>query len=173
MLKEIEPCLAHVILIGNRKITAWDYYLRAATAPAQSLGIEVVPSYVENAGEIERAIASAAQAPHSGLMVPPDSTAFAHRDLIVTLAARYELPVVYPVHAFVSSGGLMSYATDQNDMFRLAASYVDRILRDDKPSDLPVQVPTRYETAINLNVAKALGLTVPPALVVIAHELIE
>jgi putative tryptophan/tyrosine transport system substrate-binding protein len=103
----------------------------------------------------------------------PESTAFAHRELVVTLAARYRLPAVYPFQAYVTSGGLMSYATDQNDMFRLAASYVDRILHGDKPNDLLVQAPTRYETAINLKVAKALGLTVPPALVLVADELIE
>ena len=97
----------------------------------------------------------------------------ANRDLIVALVDRHKLPAVYPTHAFVTAGGLMSYATDQNDMLRLAASYVDRILRGDKPDDLPVQVPTRYETAINLKTAKALGLTIPPALLLVAHDVIE
>jgi putative ABC transport system substrate-binding protein len=90
----------------------------------------------------------------------------AHRDLVIALAARHRLPAVYPLHLFVAAGGLMSYGTDQNEMFRLAASYVDRILRGDKPADLPVQAPTKFETAVNLKTAKALGLTVPPGLLV-------
>jgi putative ABC transport system substrate-binding protein len=95
------------------------------------------------------------------------------RDLVITLAARHRLPAVYPLQLFVVGGGLMSYGTDQNDMFRLAASYVDRILRGDKPADLPVEAPTKFETAINLRTAKALGLTVPPGLLVAADEVIE
>ena len=95
------------------------------------------------------------------------------REFVVTLAVRHKLPAVYPMQAFVTAGGLMSYATDQNDMFRLAASYVDRILRGDKPGDLPVQIPTRYETAINLKTANALGLAIPPALLLVANDVIE
>ena len=144
-----------------------------AEVAAPSIGIEVVPIQVENAVVIERAIASVAQVAHSGLMLPPDAGTFTHRDLVATLAARHKLPAVYPIQVFVIAGGLMSYATDQKDMFRLAASYVDRILRGDKPGDLPVQIPTRYETAINLKTANALGLAIPPALLIVAHDLIE
>jgi putative tryptophan/tyrosine transport system substrate-binding protein len=111
--------------------------------------------------------------PNSGLILPPDSTTIAHRDVIIALAARHNLPAVYPLRLFVAAGGLMSYGTDQNDMFRLAASYVDRILRGDNPADLPVRAPTRFETVVNLKTAKALGLTVPPGLLVAADEVIE
>ena len=105
--------------------------------------------------------------------MPPDATAITHRDLVIALAARHRLPAVYALKLFVAAGGLMSYGTDQNEMFRLAASYVDRILRGDKPADLPVQAPTKFETTVNLRTAKALGLTVPPGLLVAADEVIE
>ena len=121
-----------------------------------------MPSPVETAADIERAIESFARVPNGGLVLPPDTTTIVHRDLIIALAARHRLPAVYPVRFFVAAGGLMSYGTDQVDMFRQAASYVDRILRGAKPADLPVQAPTKYETTLNLKTAKALGLTVPP-----------
>ena len=106
-------------------------------------------------------------------MLPPDAATILHQNLIVRLAEGHRLPAVYPMQVFVKTGGLMSYGTDQDSMFRLVASYVDRILRGDKPADLPVQAPTRYETAVNLKAAKALGLTVPPGLLVAADEVIE
>jgi putative ABC transport system substrate-binding protein len=173
MLKEIAPRLTHATLLANRKTTPYDYFLRSAQAVTSSLAIELVPSHVETAADIERAVESVARVPDSSLVLPPDVTTVTHRDLVIALAARYRLPAVYPLHAFVVAGGLMSYGTDQNDMFRLAASYVDRILRGDKPADLPVQAPTKFETAINLKTAKALGLTVPPGLLVAADEVIE
>ena len=105
--------------------------------------------------------------------MPPDGTTILHRNLIIELAAQHKLPAVYAFHFFVAEGGLMSYGTDQNDMFRLAASYVDRILRGDKPADLPVQSPTKFETTVNVRTANALGLTVPPGLLVAADEVIE
>jgi putative tryptophan/tyrosine transport system substrate-binding protein len=105
--------------------------------------------------------------------MPPDATTITHRDLIIALAARHRLPAVYALKLFAAAGGLMSYGTDQNEMFRLAAAYVDRILRGDKPADLPVQAPTKFETAVNLKTAKALGLTVPAGLLVAADEVIE
>ena len=135
--------------------------------------IEIVPSHVETAADIERAIESFARVPNGGLIMPPDTTAITHRDLVIALAARHRLPAVYALKLFVAAGGLMSYGTDQNEMFRLAASYVDRILRGDKPADLPVQAPTKFETTVNLRTAKALGLTVPPGLLVAADEVIE
>jgi len=106
-------------------------------------------------------------------LLPPDAATILHQNLIVRLAEGHRLPAVYPMQVFVKTGGLMSYGTDQDSMFRLVASYVDRILRGDKPADLPVQAPTRYETAVNLKAAKALGLTMPPGLLVAADEVIE
>jgi putative ABC transport system substrate-binding protein len=173
MLKEISPRLARVAVLANSKTTAFDYFLRSAQGAAPSLGVEVIPSRIETAADIERAIESLARLPDSGLMLPPDATTILHHDLIIALADRHRLPAVYPMQVFVRAGGLMSYGTDQDSMFRLVASYVDRILRGDKPADLPVQAPTRYETAVNLKAAKALGLTVPPGLLVAADEVIE
>jgi len=132
-----------------------------------------VPSPVETAADIERAIESFARVPNGGLFLPPNNTTFLHRDLIVALAARHCLPAVYAFRIFVTAGGLMSYGVDQVDMFWQAASYVDRILRGAKPADLPVHAPTKYETVVNLKAAKALGLTVPPGLLVAADEVIE
>jgi ABC-type uncharacterized transport system substrate-binding protein len=112
-------------------------------------------------------------APHSGFVVLPDVTTTAHRDLIVALAAKFKLPATYSLRSFVSAGGLISYSTDRVDQFRQAASYVDRILRGANPADLPVLAPIKYDTALNLKTAKALGLTVPPGLLVAADEVIE
>jgi putative ABC transport system substrate-binding protein len=173
MLKEIAPHVTRAALLGNRNTTSFDYFLQSAQTMTPSLAIKMVPSHVENATDIERAIESFAREPDGGLILPPDSTTIAHRNLIIALAARYRLPTVYPLRTFVEAGGLMSYGTDQNDMFRLAAFYVDRILRGDKPAELPVRVPTRFETSINVKTAKALGLTVPPGLLVAADVVIE
>jgi putative ABC transport system substrate-binding protein len=173
MLKEIAPRLVRAAFVTNPKSTAYDYFLRAAKAAAPSLKIELVPSPIGTAADIERAIESLARVPNGGLVLPPDSTTITHRDLIIALAARHRLPAVYSVRVFVAAGGLMSYGTDQVEMFRQAASYVDRILRGAKPVDLPVQAPTKYETVVNLKTAKALGLDVPPSLLVRADEVIE
>jgi putative ABC transport system substrate-binding protein len=173
MLKEIAPHLGRAALMANPKTTAYAYYLNAAEALAPSLAIALVPSPVETAADIERAVESFARVPDGGLLLPPDSTTVLHRDLIITLAARYRLPAVYANRVFVAAGGLMSYDTDRVDVFRQAASYIDRILRGDNPADLPVQAPTKYETSINLKTAKALGLSVSPGLLVAADEVIE
>jgi putative ABC transport system substrate-binding protein len=173
MLKEISPRLARVALVGNPKTTAYDYFLRAAEAAAPSLAIELVPSRVETAADIERAIGAFARAPNGGLLLPPDSTVTSNGDLIIALAAHHRLPAVYPFRFYVAAGGLMSYGTDQVEILRQAASYVDRILRGAKPADLPVQAPTKYETTLNLKTAKALGIDVPPSLLVRADEVIE
>jgi putative ABC transport system substrate-binding protein len=175
MLKEIAPHLSRAALVGNPKTAAYyDYLLRAAEAAASSLGIELVPGRVENAAaDIEHAIVAIAGAPNSGMVVLPDSTTSINRDLITTLAARYHVPAVYSNRFFVDAGGLMSYGVVFVDEYRKAASYVDRILRGAKPADLPVQTPTKYETVLNLKTAKALGLTVPPGLLVAADEVIE
>src|SRR6516162_2360107 len=174
MLKEIAPSLVRAAFVANPKTaTYYDYYLQAAEAAAPSLGIEPVLTLVENATDIERAIESFASAPNGGLVLIPDVSATVHRDLVIALAARQRLPAVYFARYWVAAGGLMSYGNDFVDMFRQAASYVDRIRRGDKPADLPVQAATRFETIINLKTAKALGLTVPPGLLVAADEVIE
>jgi putative ABC transport system substrate-binding protein len=173
MLKQIAPRLARAALLANSKTVPYDYFMRSSQAAASSLAVELIPSHVENAADIERVINSIASVPDSGLVLPPDATTVVHRDLIIALAAKYRLPAVYPIDTFVTAGGLISYGADQNDMFRLAAFYVDRILRGDNPADLPVQAPTKFETAINLKTAKALGLTVPANLLVAADEVIE
>jgi putative tryptophan/tyrosine transport system substrate-binding protein len=148
--------------------------VRAAEPVARSLSIELVPSRVGNAEEIERAIESFASGrPNGGLVLPPDATTSVSRDLIIALAAQYRLPAVYSFRLFVKAGGLMSYGVDFVHQNWQAASYVDRILRGEKPADLPVQAPTKYETAVNLKTAKSLGLTVPPDLLVAADEVIE
>jgi putative ABC transport system substrate-binding protein len=141
---------------------------------APSLAIELVPTPVENdAAEISHVIETFATHPNGGLLLLPDSTTLQNRDLLISLAAQYRLPAVYPFRIFVTSGGLMSYDTDQVELFRQAASYVDRILRGTKPADLPVQAPTKYETVLNLKTARALGRDVPPSLLVRADEVIE
>jgi len=173
MLKEMAPSLARAALLANPKTTAYDYFLRPAKAVAESLAIELVSSPVENAVDIERAIESLARAPNGGLILPPDSTTLVHRDLIISLTKRHRLPAVYALRAYVMAGGLISYDTNQVQVARLAATYVDRILRGANPADLPVQVPAKYETVLNLKTARALGLTVPPGLLVAADEVIE
>jgi len=173
LLKEIAPRLARAALVADPKSPVYDYFLRSANAAAPSLAIEVVPAPVENAANIERFFGSFTGASDGGLLLPPDVTTITHRDLIVPLAAKHRLPAVYSFRLFVVAGGLMSYGTDQIEMFGQTASYIDRILRGAKPADLPVQAPTRYETVLNLKTAKALGLTVPPGLLVAADEVIE
>ena len=173
MLKEIEPRLTRAALLGNPQTTDFDYFLRASKAVAPSLAIDIVPLGAENAANIERAVDSFARVANGGLVLPPDGTTILHRDLIIALAARHRLPAVYALRFFVAAGGLMSYSTDLPDQYRQAATYVDRILRGDKPADLSVQTPTKYETVVNLRTARALGLTVPPGLLVAADEVIE
>jgi putative ABC transport system substrate-binding protein len=172
MLKEIAPHLARVGLLVSPS-TAYDYFVQAATAAAAALPMELVPSRVENVADIEHAIESFARMPNGGLLLPPDSLTVVHRDLVIMLAARYRLPAVYGFRVFVTDGGLMSYGTDPVGMYRQLASYVDRILRGAKPTDLPVEAPTKYQMVLNLKTAKALGLDVPPSLMVRADEVIE
>jgi len=174
MLRETAPRLTRVAFMINPKSAPfYNYYLGAAEPLSQSLGIELVPTFVDNPTEINRAIELFARVPNGGLLVPPDVTTFAHRDLIIALAARHSLPAVYSFRLLVLAGGLMSYGIDLVDACRQAAFYVDRILRGDKPANLPVQAATKFETAVNLKTAKALGLTVPPGLLVAADEVIE
>jgi putative ABC transport system substrate-binding protein len=160
LLKQIAPAVKRAAM------------LRDPTA-ASFLGIELRPIDVRNAGEIERAITTFAQAANGGLIVGNTQFAFVHRERIIGLAARHRLPAVYPYRSLVVSGGLMSYGTDATDQYRQAAGYVDRILKGEKPSDLPVQAPTKFELVINLKTAKALGLTIPETLLATADEVIQ
>jgi putative ABC transport system substrate-binding protein len=176
MLKEIEPQLARAAFVVNPKTAPYhDFYLRGAKLVAPSLTIEPVLTPIENdAADVERVIATFAHAvPKGGLVVLGDSTTNAHRDLIISLAAQHRLPAVYWGRYFVTAGGLMSYGVDWVHEFGQVAFYIDRILRGAKPADLPVQAATKFETALNLKTAKALGLTVPPGLLVAADEVIE
>jgi putative tryptophan/tyrosine transport system substrate-binding protein len=173
MLKEIAPHLKRAALLANPKTTPYDYFVRSAETAAKSLAIELVPSPVENAADIERVLAAFAGVPNGGLLVLPSGTTTLHRDLVIALAARYRLPAVYPFRFYVKAGGLMSYSTDLVDQSRQAASYVDRILRGANPTELPVQAPIKYVTTVNLKTAKALGFTIPPSLLLRADEVIE
>jgi ABC-type uncharacterized transport system substrate-binding protein len=175
MLKEVAPRLGRAALVFNPKTAPfYEYYRGSAATAASSLGIDLMLNPIENAtNDIERSLELFARVPHSGLVVLPDVTNVVHRDLIVALAARFGLPAVYSLRSFVSAGGLMAYSTDRIVQIRQAASYVDRILRGANPADLPVLAPTKYETVLNLNTAKALGLTVPPGLLLAADEVIE
>jgi putative ABC transport system substrate-binding protein len=173
MLKEIAPRLTRVALVAGPKTTAYNYFVRNAEAAGSSLGIEIVPTPVAGAADIERGIEAFSRVPNGGLLLPSDGTTIVHRDLVIALAARYNLPAVYALRFFVTAGGLMSYETDLGEAFQQAASLVDRILRGAKPIDLPVQIPTKYQTSLNLKTAKALGLTVPPGLLVAADEVIQ
>jgi putative ABC transport system substrate-binding protein len=173
MLKDVAPQIRRAIFIGNPKPTTYHYYLRATETAAASLAIELVPSPVETAAEITNRIEALARVPGTGLLVAPDIFTAAHGDLIIDLAARHRLPAVYAFGYLVAAGGLMSYGTDRVAEMRQAASYIDRILRGDKPANLPVQTPTRFETAINLKTARALGVTVPAGLLLAADQVIE
>jgi putative tryptophan/tyrosine transport system substrate-binding protein len=173
MLKEIAPRVTRAAFIINPKTTSFAHFAHEAETMAQSLAIELVLSTIENASNIGRVIESFANLSNGGLVLPPDATTTAHRDLVVALAARYRLPAVYAWRQFVTAGGLMSYGVDAIEQFRQIASYVDRILRGSLPAELPVQAPAKYETVINLTTAKALGLTVPPGLLLTANEVIE
>lgn len=173
MLQEIAPYLTRIAFLGNPNAFPYGYFLPTAQGIGPSLGLKVIPVPVTSADEIGRSIESFARIPNGGLLSPNDTTVAANRDLVVALAARYRLPAVYAFRDFVTAGGLMYYGTDLLTHVRRAASYVDRVLRGTKPADLPVQAPTKYETVLNLKTAKALGLTVPPGLLVAADEVIE
>jgi putative tryptophan/tyrosine transport system substrate-binding protein len=172
VLKEIAPRVTRVALMFNPD-TALSYYLHQFEALAPSFAVKPITGAVHNAAEIEGALADLAREPDGGLIVMPDIWTYANRDLITTQAARYRVPAVYHTRIFATSGGLISYGVDPTDLWRRAASYVDLILKGEKPANLPVQRPTRLELVINLKTAKALGLTIPPNLLAIADEVIE
>lgn len=168
-LKEIAPHLSNVALIFNPETAPYArHFLRSV-----ALGAEATLVPVRNDLEIERALETVARKSNSGLIIVPDLFTSGHRELIVALAARHRLPAIYPFRFFVANGGLLSYGVDTLDLFRRSASFVDRILKGDKPSDLPVQAPTKFELVINLKTAKALGLDVPQTLLARADEVIE
>ena len=173
LLKEIAPGVTRAAVIRDPAITAGIGQFAAIQSVAPSVGVDVSAVNVRDAGEIERAVAAFARSSNGGLIVTGSALSQVHRDLLVTLAARHKLPAVYWDRSVVTAGGLISYWPDYVDQFRRAAGYVDRILKGEKPADLPVQAPTKYELVINLKTAKALGLTVPPSLLARADEVIE
>jgi putative ABC transport system substrate-binding protein len=147
--------------------------LGAIQAVGPFLGVEISPIDARDAGEIERGVTDLARSPNGGLIVPASTPTISHRKLIIALAAQHRLPAIYPYRFFVADGGLVSYGADSVDPFRRAAGYVDRILKGEKPGDLPIQAPTKFELVINLKTAKALGLDVPSSLLARADEVIE
>ena len=173
LLKEIAPGVTRVAVIRDAAIAAGIGQLAAIQSVAPSFGVELTPLNVRDAAEIERAVTVFAKSSKGGLILTGSSLALVHRDLIITLAARHKLPAVYNSRLYVASGGLISYGPEFTDQYRQAAGYVDRILKGEKPGDLPVQAPTKYELLINLKTAKALGLDVPPTLLARADEVIE
>jgi putative ABC transport system substrate-binding protein len=173
LLKELAPRVDRVALMQNEKSPAWTGQLRAVEAVAPSFGVQIVPAGVNGPIEIENTISAFGREPNVGLIVMPDTLTLIHRKLIVTLAHRLELPAVYPFRYFPESGGLLSYGIDLVDVWRRAATYIDRILKGAKPADLPIQQPTKFELVVNLKTAKTLGLDVPTTLLARADEVIE
>jgi putative ABC transport system substrate-binding protein len=172
LLKQIAPGVTRVAILRDAA-TSGQGQFGAIQAVAPSLKLEVSPINLRDAGEIERAIVAFARSPNGGLILTGSGMSIFHHDLIIALAARTKLPAVYYERFFVAAGGLISYGVERIDQYRQAAGYVDRILKGEKPADMPVQAPTKYETVINLKTAKALGLTVPPTLLASADEVIE
>jgi putative ABC transport system substrate-binding protein len=173
LLKEIAPDLTRAAVLRDPAIAAGTGQFAVIQSVAPSRGVEVIPINMRDAAEIERAVAAFARSSNGGLIVAAGAAAIAGRELIPALAAKYKLPAVYPARDFVTNGGLVSYAADLIDQYRRSASYVDRILRGEKPADMPVQAPTKYELVINLKTAKALGIAIPPSVLARADELIE
>jgi putative tryptophan/tyrosine transport system substrate-binding protein len=173
LLKQIAPGVTRVAVLRDAAVSIGPVQFGVIQAVAPSLRVEVNPINMRDAGEIERAIAAFAGSPNGGLILTAGATAQLHRDLIITLAARHKLPAVYPYRHIVTGGGLLFYGPDRTDQYRRAASYVDRILKGEKPAELPVQQPTKYDLVINLKTANALGLTVPDTVLARADEVIE
>ena len=173
LLKQIAPSMTRAAVLRDPAIASGIGQFGAVQAVAPSLGVELSPVDVHDAGEIERAVTAFARGLNGGLIVTAGALTISHRQPIIALAARHKLPAVYPARFHVTAGGLISYGPDVIDQFRRAAGYVDRILRGEKPAELPVQAPTKYELVINLKTAKALSLDVPPSLLARADEVIE
>jgi putative ABC transport system substrate-binding protein len=173
LLKEIAPRVMRVAVVRDAALAAGMAQWGALQSAAPSFGVDLTPVGVHDAGEIERALTAFARSQNGGLIVTSSALATTHRNLIVTLAARHKLPAVYYARFSVIEGGLISYGPSFVDPFRRAAGYIDRILKGEKPADLPVQAPTKYELVINLKTARALGLDIPAALLARADEVIE
>jgi len=173
LLKQIMPGVTQVAVLRDPTQGSGAMQFAAIQAMAPSLGVEITPVGLRDSGDIERAVSAFARSPNGGLIVTAGSATVLHGNLIIGLAARYKLPAVYNERLFTTAGGLISYGPDFVDQYRHAAGYVDRILKGEKPADLPVQAPTKYELVINLKTAKAMGLTVPPSLLARADEIIE
>jgi putative ABC transport system substrate-binding protein len=173
LLKQIAPGVTRAAVLRDPSMTAGVGQFAAIQSVAPLLRIELRPVDVRDAGEIERGVTAFASGSNGGLIVASSPSAAVHRDLIIGLAARYRLPAVYSFRYYVISGGLIAYGPDPNDPFRSAAGYLDRILKGEKPADLPVQAPTKYELVINLKTAKALGIDIPPMMLARADEVIE
>jgi len=173
LLKQLAPRVTRAGVLRDSTVSSGTAQFAAIQAVAPSLGVEVSPVNVRNAGEIERGVAAVARSANGGLIVPAGGWAVRHRDLIIARAGQHKLPAVYYDRYFVTAGGLISYGPDLVDQCRQAAGYVDRILKGEKPADLPVQMPTKYQTVLNLKAAKALGLDVPPSILARADEVIE
>jgi putative tryptophan/tyrosine transport system substrate-binding protein len=173
LLKETVQDVTNVAAILSSEDPAWAGYLRTIEAAATPLGVQIFSAVVRDALEIEQAIEAIARKPNGGLVVQPTSLTTVHHERIISLAARHRLPAVYPLRLFATSGGLMAYGADNIDQYRKAAAYVDRILKGEKPGNLPVQQPTKFELVINLKTAKAVGLNIPPLLLARADEVIE
>jgi putative ABC transport system substrate-binding protein len=173
VLKQVAPSVTRAAVLRDPAITAGIGLWGAIQSVSPSFGVELRPVDVRDAGEIERAVSSFARSPNGGLILTGSALAIVHRDLIIALAARHRLPAVYYERYFAAAGGLISYGSDSAEQLRLAAGYVDRILRGEKPADLPVQAPTKYELVINLKTARALGIDVSPMLLARADEVIE
>jgi len=173
LLKEVMPAMTRAAVVLGPSSTAAVGQFAAIQSVAPSVGVEVIPINIHGAADIERGVTAFTRSGHGGLVVTASAVANVHRDLIVALAARHRLPAIYFERYFVTGGGLMSYAADHSDQYRRAAGYVDRILKGEKPADLPVQAPTMYELIINLKTARVLGIEIPPSLLARADEVIE
>ena len=173
LLKEIAPQMTQAAVVRDAAATGQVAQYGAIQAVAPSIGVELSPINARHPGQIEPALEAFARRPNSGLIVTASSSAIVHRELIIKLAARHRLPAVYPYRFFAADGGLISYGPDNIDQYRRAAGYIDRIFKGERPADLPVQAPVKYELVINLKAAKTLGLTVPPSLLARADEVIE
>jgi putative ABC transport system substrate-binding protein len=173
LLKEIAPQVTRVGVLRDPTVGSGTAQFAAIQAMAPSLRVEITPVGLRDSGDIERAVSAFARSPNGGLIVTGASATVLHGNLIIRLAAQHKLPAVYNERSFTTAGGLISYGPDFVDQYRRAAVYVDRILKGEKPADLPVQAPTKYELVINLKTAKALGLTVPPSVLAIANDVIE
>jgi putative ABC transport system substrate-binding protein len=173
ILKEIVPRVTRVGVLRDLNVPAGTGVLGAIQAAAPTFRVELKALDVRDAATIERGLSAFAREPDGGLIVVANPATSVHRELIIALAARHRLPAIYPYQYFTKGGGLISYGIDNLDLWRRAAGYIDRILKGEKPADLPVQAPNKYELVINLKTAKTLGLTVPPALLARADEVIE